>query len=77
MFYCFYYKSQNCTFYATNEPMNFMTSIAQSQAASRNITTGQNFLFWSYHSWKSNRCQKSTAFRMQAICRESLIGRRA
>jgi len=22
-----------------------------------NITTGQNFLFWSLHSWKSNWCQ--------------------
>jgi len=34
--------------------MNFTKSIAQSQAASRNITTGQNFMFWSLYSWKSN-----------------------
>ena len=34
--------------------MNFITSIAQGQAALQNITTGQNFLFWSLDSWKSN-----------------------
>jgi len=37
--------------------MNFLKSIAQGQAASQNITTGQNFLFWSLHSWKSDGCQ--------------------
>jgi len=34
--------------------MNFLKSTAQGQAASRNITTSQNFLFWSLHSWKSD-----------------------
>jgi len=43
--YCPCYKSQSCTFAAANEPLNFITSIAQGQTASRNITTGQNFLF--------------------------------
>ena len=37
--------------------MNFITATAQVHAASRNITTGQNFLFWSLHSWKSNSYQ--------------------
>ena len=37
--------------------MNFLKSIAQGQAASRNITTGRNSLFWSLHSWKSDGCQ--------------------
>jgi len=54
--------------------MNFLTSIVQGQVASRNITTGQNFLFWSLHSWESNWYQnKSTAIRRQTNCRESLI----
>jgi len=57
MLYCFYYEPQYCIFFATNEPVNFMTSTMQSQAASRNFTTGRNFLFWSLHSWKSNWCQ--------------------
>jgi len=30
--------------------MNCIKSIAQGPAALRNITTGQNFLFWSLHS---------------------------
>jgi len=34
--------------------MKFIKSIAQGQAASRNMTTGQIFLFWSLHDWKSN-----------------------
>jgi len=34
--------------------MKFITSIAQGQAFSLNIITGQNILFWSLHSWKSN-----------------------
>jgi len=51
-----------------------LLSIAQGQAASRNITTGQNFLFWSLHSWESNWYQnEGTAIRKQTICRDSLI----
>jgi len=57
MLYCFCYEPQHCVFFATNEPVNFMTSTMQGQAASRNFATGQNFLFWSLHSWKSNSCQ--------------------
>jgi len=34
--------------------MNF---IAQGQVASRCDTTGQNFILWSLHIWKSNWCQ--------------------
>jgi len=30
--------------------MNLIASIAQGQAASQNVTTGHNFLFWSLHS---------------------------
>jgi len=37
--------------------MHFIKSIAQGQAASRNITTGQNVLVWSLHSWKSDWSQ--------------------
>jgi len=35
-----------------------LLSIAQGQAASPNIITGQNFLFWLLHSWESNWYQK-------------------
>jgi len=58
--YCalfFIYETHCCTFAATNEPMDFMTHIRQGQVASRNITTGQNFPFWSLHCSKSNWCQ--------------------
>ena len=34
--------------------MNFITSKVQGQVASQNITTNQNFLFWSLHSLESN-----------------------
>ena len=44
----------SCTFAEANKPLNFITSVAQGRTASRNITTGQNFLFWSLHSWELN-----------------------
>jgi len=65
--------------------MNFIKSIAQGQAASRNLRylrdaiftwrpPVRTFCFWSLHSWKSNWYQnKSTAIRRQIICNESLI----
>jgi len=56
--------------------MNFIKSEAQGKGASRNITTGQNFLFWSLHSWKSNWCQNKKFGDSKAdycISRESLI----
>jgi len=34
--------------------MNFITSKVQGQAAPQNITTNQNFLVWSLHSWELN-----------------------
>ena len=34
--------------------MNFITSKVQGQATQQNITTNQNFLFWSLHSWELN-----------------------
>jgi len=34
--------------------MNFITSKVQGQAAPQNITTNQNFLLWSLHSWELN-----------------------
>jgi len=53
--------------------MNFTKSTAQGQAASRNITTGQNFLFSLLHHWKSNWSQHKKAIGKQTICRESII----
>jgi len=42
----FFMNHKTYIFAATNESMNFITSLAQGQAASRNITTGhQNFLY--------------------------------
>jgi len=47
-----------------------LLSTVRGQTASRNITTGQNFLFWSFHSWELNWYQnKVTAIRRQKICR--------
>ena len=61
-------------FVAANEPMNFIKSIAQGHAASRNIITGQTFCF--DHFTVENQIDariKSTAIRRQTICSESLI----
>jgi len=57
--------------------MNSIKSIPQGQAASRNITTGQNFLFWSLHSLESNCYQnKSTRFE-DRLSAESPYSKRA
>ena len=46
----------------------------QGQAASRNITTGQNFLFWSLHSWELNWHEnKKYGDSKGGFCRETLI----
>jgi len=37
----------NCTFAGTTKPMNIILQTAQGLVASRNVTTRQNFLFWS------------------------------
>jgi len=74
MLYCFYYEPQYCIFFATNEPVNFMTSITQGQETPRILLPVRTFCF--DHFTVGNQIDakiKSTAIRMQATCRESLI----
>ena len=60
-------------FAATNERMNCITSVAQGQAASRNVATGRNFCFNHFTVEEQIDARtKISAIRRQTICRETL-----
>ena len=62
-------------YFCCNKWVNELHSANNAKPTSRNVTTSQNFLFWSLHSSKSTWCRNKyyTAILKQAICRETLI----
>jgi len=56
--------------------MNFIMSIVQGHLVSRNIITGQNFLVWSLHTWKSIHSRKKVR-RFEGRLSESPYSKRA